>query len=632
MRAEIDIALGPDATLTRTRQGFAHRPGQWQMAQAIGDVVRRGGVLLAEAGTGTGKTLAYLVPVLLSGRKAVISTATKTLQDQVVAEVIRLAQQLDRPIEVAAAKGRRNYLCLHRLATAEPADDIEHLAQQATIRAWAEQTPTGDIATVATVPEHAPIWESLTVGGDACLQKRCPQFEACFATRARARAEAADVVVANHHLYFADLAMRAGGGAALPDHDTVVFDEAHAAPEVAGLFFGRRVDSGQFTRLFTDTARILDNAAAVQPAVTATEALFAAIRPADGGRGPWDPHDVPPEINAAFLAVDDALDGVQQRLNALDDDPTAERLTTRATRLREGLSRFFSPTFIDTAVWFCEGHGSTGAALSVQPISPAEHLNQRLFERMRAVIAVSATLAMGDDFSYTRARLGAPADAACVRFTSPFDFARQARLYLPRHLPPPTDERYLDALVEEVGHLCALTQGRALVLFTSLRDMRLAFERARGRIDFPLAMQGQAPRATLLERLRSVPGTVLFATASFWTGVDVPGDALSCVIIARLPFGSPADPVLVAQLGAARAAGLDPFEAVQLPAAAITLKQGVGRLIRTEHDRGIVAILDGRLSRRRYGPALIAALPPLTVVHAPADLVAWWTQPPYIEP
>lgn len=621
---QIDAILGPNGRLAHARPGFEHRPGQLAMASAVDDVLRTGGVLLAEAGTGTGKTLAYLVPVLLSGRRVVISTATRPLQAQIaVQDAPRLALDAGRLLRVAMLKGRRNYLCLHRLDQMEPADDLELRAQQATITAWRAETVDGDRANLAQVPEDAPIWESLTVGGDACLQTRCAFYDDCFVTRAKATAAEADVIVVNHHLYFADVALRAAGGSAVPDHDTVIFDEAHAVPEVAGLFFGRRVDSGQVERVLADIGKAL-SAGRVATARLRAHAFFGHIRPADGGRAAWDPHDVDPPIEAAFLALDDALDALATALAAEEETPETERLRNRVSGLRNALGAFFAPKRGDVTVWFCEGHGATGAALSKQPVSPAEQLHHRLFDRMRAVIAVSATLAVGDDFEYARRRLGAPADARTLRFDSPFDYATQARLYLPTHLPPPTDADYLPAFVEEVGHLCALTEGRALVLFTSLRDMRAAFEMARGRIDFPLEMQGQAPRSTLLERLQTVPGTVLFATASFWTGVDVPGDALSCVIIARLPFGSPADPVLQAQLAAARAAGRDPFESVQMPAAAITLKQGVGRLIRTGRDRGIVAVLDGRLSQRRYGPALLAALPPMPPISRPVDLMAWW--------
>ena len=621
----IDAILGPDGRLAHARAGFEHRPGQLAMAAAVDDVLRTGGVLLAEAGTGTGKTLAYLVPVLFSGRRVVISTATRPLQAQIAAQdAPRLAHEIGRELRVAMLKGRRNYLCLHRLDQMEPATDIEVRAQQATIQSWCEETSDGDRSGLAQVPEDAPIWDTLTVGGDACLQSRCPFYEECFVTRAKARAAKADVIVVNHHLYFADVALRAGGGSAVPDHDTVIFDEAHAVPEVAGLFFGRRVDSGQIERLLTDTQRVV-SAAHVAPVRAVARIFFGHVRPADGGRAGWDPHDVAPEIEAAFLTLDDALDGLANHVDAIEEEtPAVARLRSRFIGVRNALSTFFASDSRDVTVWFCEGHGSAGAALSMQPVSPAEHLHHRLFDRMRAVVAVSATLAMGNDFEYARRRLGAPADARTLRFESPFDYTTQARLYLPTHLPPPTDADYLPAFVEEVGHLCQLTAGRTLVLFTSLRDMRAAFELARGRINYPLEMQGQAPRSTLLKRLQTVQGTVLFATASFWTGVDVPGDALSCVIIARLPFGSPADPVLQAQLNAAREAGRDPFESVQLPAAAITLKQGVGRLIRTSRDRGIVAVLDGRLSQRRYGSALLAALPPMPPIARPVDLMAWW--------
>lgn len=625
-----DISLDPAAVLgargplARARPGFRERPRQVALAERIAGVLRRGGVLLAEAGTGTGKTLAYLAPALLGARRVVISTATRPLQDQIARQdAPRLAADLGVPLDMAVLKGRHNYLCLHRLAQIEPPADLEERAHLAQIEDWAATSPDGDRAAVAGVPEDATIWSKLTVSGDACLQSRCPHHAECYVTRGRARASEAALVVVNHHLYFADLALRAqGAGALLPDHDAVIFDEAHAIPEIAGLFFGVRVDSGQVGSVLRDVAKACP-ALDLAPITAAADRFFRAVRPADG-RTRWDPHDRPGATDAAYLGLDDALDVVRIALDDADDTPVIARLRGRLGGVRRRLNHFFEPPDQASSVWFCEPHGVKGAALSMQPVDASDRLQAGLFERMRTVVALSATLSLGDDFEYARARLGAPADCERVRFDSPFDFDTQARLYLPTHLPPPTADDWLPAFVDEVEQLCRLTEGRALVLFTSLRDMRAAHAAFRGRLPHPLAVQGEAPRDVLLRRLRTVPHTTLFATASFWTGVDVPGDALSLVVIARLPFGAPTDPVLQARMAAARAAGLDPFGAVQLPAAAITLKQGVGRLIRTHTDRGIVALLDGRITSRGYGATLLDALPPIPRLRQPADLVAWW--------
>ncbi|MCB9523034.1 MAG: ATP-dependent DNA helicase [Myxococcales bacterium] len=621
-----DDVFGPDGALVA--RGFEHRPGQLQMAQAVARTLTEGGVLLAEAGTGTGKTLAYLVPALAMGRRVVVSTATKNLQGQIKAkDAPLLAALLGVPVSVAVLKGRRNYLCKHRLAQAD-ADPPEGRTWQR-VRAWASTTQTGDRAEVAGVPEGAPLWEQLTVGAESCLGSKCPQFEACFVTKARARAAVAEVVVVNHHLYFGDLAVREAGGQVLPDHDAVVFDEAHAVPDVAAQFFGRSVSSAGIDRWIGDAGRAFAGQGAAPVEVVgalatvhrAAEGLFRALRPAEG-RQAFDPATAPADLTPRHLALDDALaEAALALLPWTAQGEAIPRLIQRANALRDDLAAFFDGE--DTAqVRFVEAR-KDGAQLAAWPIEPADRLGELIEGRLHAAVFTSATLTVGGDFDYARRRLGLLSATEAV-FESPFDYPDQARLFLPDDLPAPDDPRFPDAVAWYVRELCALTEGRAFVLFTSHRNLDAVHRRLLRNFEWPLLRQGDAPRDRLMEAFRGTPHAVLLGTASFWEGVDVAGDALSLVIIDKIPFGSPGDPVLAARIDAAKAAGEQPFRTLQLPAAALTLKQGFGRLIRTATDRGIVAVMDRRLTRSGYGKLLQRALPPAPVVTRLAEIQGWW--------
>ena len=627
--------FGPAGALVQL--GFEYRPGQAALAEHVGRTVSQGGVLLAEAGTGTGKTLAYLAPAVAAGRRVVVSTATRTLQGQIIQKDLPLLAKLTGTgLSFAALKGRRNYLCLHAFDQqhAQPALALDEQGWWALIDAWRHTTVEGDRAELDDVPERAPIWDRLSVGPESCLGGRCPQYATCFVTKARARADAADVVVVNHHLYFGDLAVREAGGRVLPDHDTVVFDEAHAVPDIAAAFFGRTVSTGRLETWLTDVERALTAFGSTPASVVgalaavgpATEQLFAAVRPSEG-RQTWSEERINSTTGTCYLALDAALEASAATLlghcaTGIDLAP----LLQRAALLRDDLSRFFDAQPEDEAdqVRFVEARGRN-TVLSAQPVEPADRLRDSLYDQHQAVIFTSATLTVGGDFSYTRNRLGTPEDADEVVFESPFDWARQARLFLPDDLPAPAEPSFIDAVSWYIEQLCGITEGRAFALFTSYRNMHAVHRLLRrSQLPYPLLCQGEAPRDRLLERFRTTPGAVLCATASFWEGVDVAGEALSLVIIDKIPFGAPNDPVLQARVAAVEAAGGRAFPHLQVPAAALTLKQGFGRLVRTANDRGIVAVLDRRLRRKGYGKRLRAALPPAPVLDSLDEVHDWW--------
>ncbi|MCK6572099.1 ATP-dependent DNA helicase [Myxococcota bacterium] len=660
-RPSVDDILGTDGALAAASSGFEPREGQRALARAVASVFAEGGVLLAEAGTGTGKTLAYLAAAVATGRRVVVSTATRTLQDQIVRkDVPRLQAAVGADVVAAVLKGRSNYLCLWRLEPFRllPGDGLRGTARTRLLR-WAEETTSGDRAEHDALPEDHPVWDRLTTTSETCLGGRCPHYARCFVTRARGAAEAADLVVVNHHLYFGDAAIRAAGGALLPEHDAVVFDEAHAVPEIAAQFFGAQVSTQRLAGFLADLEAALgaapptfEGGAGVRTAALgvagAAEALFGALRggaaaPRDSTRLPFGADALTPAIRDAHLALDATLLEVFDGLDGAGDAPGTEALgllRARAGALRDDLERLLEPS---TPGWvFFRDVRPTGVSLSGQPIEPAEPLRRHVLPAAEAVVFTSATLTVGGGFDYLRARLGLEADefegrpVATAAFESPFDYATQARLYLPAGLPLPDAPEFTEALVGHVRALTALTRGRAFVLFTSHRGLDAAHARLRaadapdGPFPFPLLRQGEAPRTALIERFRETPGAVLLGTSTFWEGVDVAGDALSLVIIDKLPFESPGDPVLQARLERCRERGGNPFMELQVPAAALALAQGFGRLIRTRTDRGIVAVLDPRLTSRPYGRRMLAGLPPAPVVTTFEAVSAWWSGGPAV--
>jgi ATP-dependent DNA helicase DinG len=662
-RPSVDDILGTGGALAATAGGFEPRAGQRALARAVASVFTEGGVLLAEAGTGTGKTLAYLAAAVATGRRVVISTATRTLQDQIVRkDVPRLQSAVGSDVVAAVLKGRSNYLCLWRLEPFRVAhgDALRPAARTRLLR-WADETTSGDRAEHDALPEDHPVWERLTTTSETCLGGRCPHYARCFVTRARGAAEAADLVVVNHHLYFGDAAVRAAGGTLLPEHDAVVFDEAHAVPEIAAQFFGAQVSTQRLAGFLAD----LDAALAAAPASfeaasgvrtaalgvgAAASHLFTALRggaapPRESTRLPFGAEALTPAIRDAHLELDATLLDVFDGLDGVEDAPGLEALGLlrgRAGALRDDLERLLEPS---TPGWvFFRDLRPPGVSLSGQPIEPAEPLRRHVLPAANAVVFTSATLTVGGQFDYLRARLGLEGDefegrpVGTAVFESPFDYTTQARLYLPGGMPLPDAPDFTEVLVGHVRALTTLTRGRAFVLFTSHRGLDAAYTRLRaddagdGPFPYPLFRQGDAPRTALIERFRETPGAVLLGTATFWEGVDVAGDALSLVIIDKLPFESPGDPVLQARLERCKERGGNPFMELQVPAAALALAQGFGRLVRTRTDRGIVAVLDPRLTGRPYGRRMLAGLPPAPVVTTLAALSAWWSGPAAPEP
>lgn len=623
-------ALGPGGPLARRLPGFVPRSAQQRMAQAVEAALEGRLTLVAESGTGTGKTYAYLVPALLSGQRVIVSTGTRTLQDQLFRrDLPKVRDALALPARVALLKGRSNYLCLHRLArTAEEGRFVSRAqaGEFERIRKWAMTTRTGDIAEAAELPEESELWPHVTSTADNCLGGRCAHYDDCHVNRARREAAAAEILVINHHLFFADLALREEGFAQLlPSADAVVFDEAHQLPGVASDFFGVTLSSHQVRHLGRDTIaedlREASGLATLRPAAQALEKVALDLRLAFGAeprRDHWERVAAKAEFRACLNALHERLDDLTGQLEQVAGrGPGLANCARRALALRERLERFEAGVLDDIA-WFETGPRSF--VLRLTPLSIAREFRSRLAALgPKAWIYTSATLAVGEDFSHFTDQLGL-GDAATARWVSPFDYARQALLYVPPGLPDPAAPDYAARVVDAALPVLRASGGRAFVLFTSHRALRLAAEQLADRLDYPLLVQGTAPRAQLLERFVAAGNAVLLGTASFWEGVDVKGPTLSCVIIDKLPFGSPEDPVLKARAESMAAAGRNPFREFQLPEAVMALKQGAGRLIRDAADRGVLVICDPRLLSRPYGRLFLESLPPMPLTRAHSDV------------
>ena len=620
----MDVAelLGPHGLLARQVPGFAPRLPQQQMAEAVAAALEEGDTLVVEAGTGTGKTYAYLIPALLSGARVIISTGTRHLQDQLYHQDLPVVRQaLNAPVRTALLKGRGNYLCRYRLQATEQDGRLssrEQVAELRRIRVWAGRTRRGDIAEIPDVPETSLIWPRVTSTVDNCLGQDCPQLADCFLAKARREALAADVLVINHHLFCADMAIKETGFAELlPGAEAFILDEAHQLPDIATHFLGRSLSGRQLSELGRDTvveqardaadfADLRQRAEALEPAIlTLRQALGTADR-----RALWREVAGLPAVVEAIAQLHEALDRLREALK--EGAPRGKGLENCQRRGEDLALRLAALTGeesnLDNVRWFeTRGRGFT---LSLTPLDIAPKFQERLAAQPGAWVFTSATLAVGQSFEHFAARLGLR-DYAGLRLDSPFDFARNALLYHPPDLPDPTSSRYTAALLEAVLPVLAASRGRAFLLFTSFRALREAAAWLADRLDYPLLVQGEAPKGVLLRQFRAAGNAVLLGTASFWEGVDVRGEALSCVIIDRLPFAAPGDPVVQARIESLRQRGEDPFLYYQLPHAAITLKQGVGRLIRDVSDRGVLVLCDPRLLTKSYGRVFLDSLPPM---------------------
>jgi ATP-dependent DNA helicase DinG len=629
---DVQGVLGPTGALSRALPGYEHRPEQLRLAEEVEQAFARRAYLMAEAGTGTGKTLAYLVPAVLSGRKVVVSTATKTLQEQIFLKDIPLLQKkVGLSFAAAYLKGRSNYLCLHRLESFSQSPQFatrEEAERWDSLQDWAKTTQTGDRAEL-DLPDSYATWSQLSTTSDTCLGQKCPVYDNCFVTRMRRRAEEADVVVVNHHLFFADLSIqsRTGGGrqgeGVLPRYDAVVFDEAHALEDVATEYFGRQVSSWRVEELCADAQRALpqeDGRVGMLSALALklrgdAETFFRAAPRALGLLGGEPSTRL---SSKSFSSVRNQVTAVIESLAALAsmtvsaDEPELAALCRRASEIGEELD-FIQRADSSDHVYWAEARGR-GTFLRAAPIDVAAELQKRLYGSVDTLVFTSATLAAGGRFDFFARRLGLEDSQALgsevrqLSVESPFDYPRQAALYTPGHLPEPNAPGFLEALAEELVQLTYLTDGRCFALFTSLRNMEAVHQLTRNRLPYQILLQGERPKTALLEAFRAEP-SVLFASHSFWEGVDVPGDALSLVVIDRLPFASPGDPLVSARIDQLRERGEEPFSAYQLPEAILALRQGFGRLIRTQKDRGIVAVLDRRITSKAYGRSFLASLP-----------------------
>ena len=623
---DLDSLFSERGPLARVINDFRARPFQLEMARAVAEAIGNNAVLVAEAGTGTGKTFAYLVPALMSGGKVIISTGTKNLQDQLFdRDIPTVRAALKVPVTVALLKGRANYVCHHHLERTLaggrlPArEDARYLAL---IQRFARASQTGDKADCPTVPEGADIWSYVTSTRENCLGSDCGHYDRCHVMAARRQALAADVVVVNHHLFCADLVLRdEGAGELLPACNTVIFDEAHQLPETASLFFGDSVSNSQYIELARDTRiEAVVSAKDYAPLPEAAQALDRAARDLrlafneDSGRLPQRMLDGRRAFESALATVLAKLDALGAELHEqAQRSEGLERCWQRTLTLAEQTERWRSGADANRVRWV--ELFSHSLHLNSTPLSIAETFRKQVKDTARSWIFTSATLSVGSDFSHYCSEMGL-ADARSVSWESPFDYARQALLYVPEGLPDPNTPEHTPAVIEAALPLLKASGGRAFMLFTSLRAMREghallreAFER-RG-WEFPLLAQGEGSRSELLERFRRLGNAVLVGSQSFWEGVDVRGEALSVVVIDKLPFSAPDDPVLAARIDRINREGRSAFLEYQLPEAVITLKQGAGRLIRDEADRGVLAICDVRLFSKSYGRRILQSLPPM---------------------
>ena len=637
--AEADAAalLGADGPFACEVPGFAPRAVQQEMAAAVEEAIANRQVLVAEAGTGTGKTFAYLVPALLSGKRVIVSTGTKTLQDQLFhRDLPRVRSVLGARVSAALLKGRANYVCLHRLEQAQQDGRLASPGQVTdlqAIRAWARRTGSGDRAELAAVADDSPLWPRVTSTTENCLGTDCPFHADCFLVKARRAAQEADIVVVNHHLLFADLAMKQEGfGEILPGAHAFILDEAHQVPELAGAFFSVTLSARQLAELAADTkAECAGASGALALLLPPVEALTQAVRRLRLALDPF-PAKGPLLQVERDEGVQRELDGLRDALGALAAalESHAERsrgLASVGERATDQLARLVHLTDSgnpDAVHWY--ELTTHGFALHATPLDLAPALRGLREQSRAAWIFTSATLSVAGDFSHFARQLGLD-DPRTLCLDSPFDYARQALAYVPQGLPDPSSMDYVERVVDAVVPVLKASRGRAFLLFTSHRSLRRAADLLPARVGFPLFVQGTAPRNRLLEAFRTSGNGVLLGAASFWEGVDVAGEALSVVVIDKLPFAAPDDPVLVARLEALREAGGNPFAQWQVPAAAIALKQGAGRLIRDVHDRGVLVLCDPRLLSRGYGRLFLASLPPMPRTRALDEVTAFLAPP-----
>src|SRR6202453_2956052 len=614
--------FGSEGPLARSIPGYAYRSEQAAMAAAVGRALSRGEPLIVEAGTGTGKTFAYLVPALLSGLSVIISTGTRTLQDQLFhRDVPLLARALGLPLKMALLKGLANYLCRHRLELATQQRSLfpgERGSARllARVSRWAATTKSGDLSELTDLPEQSPAWPMMTSTRENCLGQECPQISRCHVIEARRAAQAAQVVVVNHHLLLADLALKDEGfGDLLPGAQAVILDEAHQVPEIAAQFFGQTWSVRQVQFLLRDATAEMNGAGVRAPgavsALGAVESLLEELRASlRGGAGRYEWASLTDAFFDALPALRAALGAVASELEGLGAGPGTANCARRAAALASGLESLTEMPEEAGIRWV--DANPHGMSLQFTPFEVAERLRGYVHARPCSWVFTSATLAIGEDFEHFSSRIGLP-EARTLKIDSPFDYRRQARIYLPRGMPEPQHPAFAKKFIDACAPLLEASGGRAFLLYTSYRALAEGVAALEARFpepNFPILVQGQAPREALLHRFRELGNAVLLATGSFWEGVDVKGEALSIVAIDKLPFASPDDPLLKARLEGIRRRGGTPFLEYQLPQAVLALKQGVGRLIRDVDDFGVIVIGDPRVVTKPYGAVFLDSLPP----------------------
>jgi ATP-dependent DNA helicase DinG len=639
--------FGPSGLIAKHHKNYEHREGQVKMSNAIAEALDKKRHLIVEAGTGTGKTLAYLIPAvahaLKSKKRIVISTGTKNLQEQLMEKDIPFLQKvLPKKFAAAYMKGRGNYACIYRVKKAETQpilDGLDQIGHFDKVRRWTYETQTGDRRELVDLPEDLPFWNRVNARGDVCIGQKCPEFEPCFITRMRARADDADIVIVNHHLFFADLSVRGNQfGKVIPDYTAVIFDEAHLIEDIAADYFGVQVSSFQLDEIVRDTDTI-----PVSDAVATRDLTRVAAKIVGYGDQFWlrfsqarfdgrypvtedlffyrnkNGENKPTELGESYFSLDGAIGNLAAAIEPFaEKNPEVESLLRRAKQARSDLEFIVSQAERNYVYWL-EKRGK-GMFLQASPIDVSELLRQKLFDKIDSCILTSATLSSSGSFNFVRERLGLDT-AKTTGFTAPssFDFENQAILYLPKAMPDPRSPEFTQLAAGEIVKILSVTNGHAFVLCTSHQSMKALYELVSSRVNYPCFVQGSMSKTGLLEKFRSTPNAVLFATSSFWQGVDVQGEQLSCVIIDKLPFAVPSDPIVAARSRFIDENGGKSFFDYSVPQAVITLKQGIGRLIRSRTDRGIIAILDPRLRTKPYGRDFLTSLPRMRITSELAD-------------
>jgi len=623
--------FAPGGLLSRTHPAYEFRRGQLQMAQAVEQAIEEKRHLIVEAGTGTGKTLAYLMPVIRSGKRVIISTGTKNLQEQLFHKDIPFLEQAlfpegNRKLSVCYMKGRNNYLCRKKLydLTGEPVlSGLEEIEHYRAIAAWEQTTASGDRAELTALPEASALWHKLDARADTCLGQKCSSWDKCFVTEMRRRGMESDIIIVNHHLFFADLGIKqqaegAPDAGILPEAGTVIFDEAHELEDVAGSYFGISVSAARLEELCRDVEASLQRnknytaslSGAIKSLRERSGFFFSLLQEGEGRFAFENRREFLEENGDEFSGLRQSLARLAAEIENLPSKPEEVfAFARRAQELHVQLGFLMESEDRNTVFWIERRRGGR-EKISIQatPIDVGPILRECLWSKVESSVLTSATLAVGGGFDYIRGRLGVE-HARDLVLPSHFDYQKQAMLYVPPDLPDPRTPQFAAKAAERIQRLLEITRGRAFVLFTSYAQMRDVYQRLLGEVEFPMLLQGDAPKNALLEEFRLTPHCVLFATSSFWQGVDVQGEQLSCVIIDRLPFAVPSDPVVAARIKAIDAEGGNAFFQYQVPAAVITLKQGFGRLIRSLNDRGLLALLDNRILKKQYGRVFVESLP-----------------------